>query len=233
KHLAESIPARETKVICLDSDWELIAQESDKNSTSGVNAHNLAYVIYTSGSTGLPKGVMIEHKGLCNLAEVQKRNFDIGLGSRVLQFASFSFDASVLEFCLALLSGATLCLARAESLKPGPELHQLLRDQNITAAALIPSVYALMSAEDLPALRTITSGAEICSADIVKRWAKGRRFLNLYAPTEATIYCSFAECVDGNRRPTIGRPISNMQIYILDSNMEPVPVGVSGELHIG
>src|SRR5262249_7343560 len=110
---------------------------------------------------------------------------------------------------------------------------QLLRDQNITAAALIPSVYALMSAEDLPALRTITSGAEICSADIVKRWAKGRRFLNLYAPTEATIYCSFAECVDGNRRPTIGRPISNMQIYILDSNMEPVPVGVAGELHIG
>lgn len=103
-------------VVCLDDDWETIAQQSEQNPTSGVKADNLAYVIYTSGSTGKPKGVQIQHRGLCNLAAAQIDAFNLQPGNRVLQFASLSFDASIFEIVMALLTGATLCLAKRESL---------------------------------------------------------------------------------------------------------------------
>jgi amino acid adenylation domain-containing protein len=225
-----SEPGRQ--VVCLDAQWQAIAQESRERPESAVSPENLAYVIYTSGTTGTPKGVLIAHRGLCNLAVSHIRNYQAGPGSRVLHLVSFSFDAATAHLFLALCSGATLCLAE-DSLVFGDALIQMLRDHSITHALLPAAVLATLPFEQLPALQVISSGAGVCPPDLVVRWAKGRKFLNVYGPTEATIVSTMAKCADGDRRPPIGRPIANTQIYILDGHLQPVPIGVPGELYIG
>jgi amino acid adenylation domain-containing protein len=225
---------RHPLVICLDADWEQMLGESEQNPTSSVTPESLAYCIYTSGSTGQPKGVMLPHRGLSNLAVVQRRAFNIDAGGRILQFAPFSFDASVWEIFMALSSGATLCLARQESLASMEGLHRLLEEQRITTVTLPPSVLARLSAEELPELKTVIAAGESCPVAVVKRWAPGRRFFNAYGPTETTVCASLARCdesAEGN--PPIGRPIANTEVYVLDKRLQPVPIGVPGELHIG
>ncbi|MDY7076207.1 MAG: amino acid adenylation domain-containing protein [Chloroflexota bacterium] len=222
--------------ICLDTDWGFISQEPDYNPDSGAISTNLAYVIYTSGSTGRPKGVLLEHRGLCNLVTAQTQAFGVEAHSRVLQFASFSFDASVSETFMALLTGATLYLARQETLMSVSDLQRLLRDQAITTVTLPPSVLSVLSAEGLPALQTVISAGEACSPEVVARWASGRRFFNAYGPTEATVGPTLYEVegsLDGATNVPIGRPIANTQVYLLDRHLQPVPIGVPGELHIG
>ena len=231
--LVEKFPRYPAHVLCLDSDWEAIAEESGENPARGVMAGNLAYVIYTSGSTGTPKGVLVPHRGLYGLAQEQTGILEVGPGSRVLQFSSLSFDASTFEIVMALATGATLCLGSPDSLLPGPTLIRLLQDQGITIVTLPPSALAALPVEKLPALRTITVAGEACSAELVTRWVAGRRFFNLYGPTEATIWATAAQLHDGIRTPPIGRPIANVQTYLLDPYLRLVPVGVPGELHIG
>jgi len=231
--LVAGLLEQKARVVCLDRDWGVIAQKSEENPVSGVKCQNLAYVIYTSGSTGKPKGVLVAHQGLCNLASAQIRCFDVELSSRVLQFASFSFDASIWEVVMALCSGAMLCLGTKDSLLPGTALMQLLYEQAITHVTLPPSALAALPTEELPALRTIIVAGEACSTDLVAQWSTGRRFFNAYGPTESTVCATVAECTDSSRKPSIGRPIANTQIYILDRNLQPVPIGVPGELHIG
>jgi len=199
---------------------------------SGVSGENLAYVIYTSGSTGQPKGVMVSHRGLPNLVTAQAELFGTGVGDRVLQFASLSFDASVFEIMMALASGATLCFARREELIAGPELVRFMREKGISNVTLPASGLAVMPAEELPELRTMVLAGEALTADLVERWAKGRELFNAYGPTEATIWSSVSRCVNGNDTPSIGKPILNTRIYLLDQHLEPVPVGVTGELYI-
>jgi amino acid adenylation domain-containing protein len=228
-----SITDPRIKLVCLDADWEVIAQESEENPVSGVTANNLAYAIYTSGSTGRPKGVLVEHGGLCNLAEAQVQSFDLRPDNRILQFSSLSFDASIFEIVMALRVGSTLCLGTRDSLLPGPALIRLLRDQTVTNITIPPSSLATLPIEGLPSLRTIIVAGEPCSADLVARWASGHRFFNAFGPTEATVWATVAECVDVGRKPPIGRPIANTQIYLLDAHLQPVPIGVSGEVHIG
>ncbi|MCA1993235.1 MAG: amino acid adenylation domain-containing protein, partial [Coleofasciculus sp. S288] len=220
-------------VVCLDKNADAIAQQSQENPTSSVAPDNLAYAIYTSGSTGKPKGVLIEHRGLCSLAEAQIQTFNLQPSDRILQFASLSFDASIFEIVMALRNGATLYLARKESLLPGTPLLQLLRDNAITHITFPPSVLAVLPAQKLPALRTIISAGEACSTDIVRSWALGRRFFNAYGPTEATVWSTVAELRNNSKKPSIGRPITNTQVYILDSHLQPVPIGIPGELCIG
>jgi len=232
ERLRENLPQHGARVVCLDMDWEAIAKESDKNPDSTVTAGNLAYVIYTSGSTGRPKGVLVPHQGLLNMSEAQVRTFELGPGDRVLQFASLSFDAATFEIFMALRVGATLCLGTQESLLPGPTLIEMLQDLGVTIVTLIPSALASLPIEKLPHLHTITVAGEACSVDLVARWAEGRRFFNLYGPTEATIWTTAAECVDGSHKPPIGHPVDNTGIYLLDTHLQPVPVGVPGELHI-
>ncbi len=231
--IARLLPLSEAKVVYLDSDREAIARHSEQNLISGATAANLAYVIFTSGSTGQPKGVMVEHRGLCNLAEAQMRAFGVQPESRVLQFAAFSFDASVSEVFATLLKGATLWLARQESLMPGPELIDLLGEAAINIVTLPPTVLSALPKESFPSLSTVIAAGEACSADIVRRWAVGRKFLNAYGPTEATVCATIAEIIDVGARPSIGRPIANTQVYVLDERQQPVPVGVAGEIHIG
>ncbi|HYP28610.1 MAG TPA: amino acid adenylation domain-containing protein, partial [Blastocatellia bacterium] len=230
---AGALPLSETRVVYLDSDREAIARHSEQNFVGGATADNLAYVIFTSGSTGRPKGVMVEHGGLCNLAEAQARAFGVQPDSRVLQFAAFSFDASVSEVFTALIKGATLWLASQERLMPGQELVDLFREGEISIATLPPTVLSALPEERFPSLRTVIAAGEACSADIVRRWAAGRKFLNAYGPTEATVCATMAEIVDGSARPTIGRPIANARVYVLDERQQPVPIGVAGEIHIG
>lgn len=224
---------KSTTVVFLDRESEIIAQHSSTNLNQVVTPDNLAYIIYTSGSTGKPKGVLLAHRGLCNLATAQIQAFDIRPDSRLLQFASLSFDASISEIFMALVAGATLCLATTEALLPGANLLRLLRDRAITTVTLPPSVLAVLPVEELPALQTIIVAGEACSADIVSRWGRDRRFFNAYGPTEGTVCATIAECTDTQNQPSIGRPIANTQVYILDRHLQPVPIGVLGELYIG
>lgn len=218
-------------VVCLDRDGDAIARESQQNPNSQITLENLAYVIYTSGSTGKPKGVLIEHQGLSNLAAAQIETFKLQPNHRVLQFASLSFDASIFEIVMALRSGARLYLATKEALLPGKPLIQFLDDNAISHVTLPPAVLKLLPKAELPALQTLIVAGESCSQDIVKLWAKNRQFFNAYGPTEATVWSSIAE-LNEHQKVSIGRPILHTQIYILDQNLQPVPIGIPGELHV-
>jgi amino acid adenylation domain-containing protein len=222
----------QARVILLDRDWRQVALCSTDNTASRTTPGNLAYVIYTSGSTGRPKGVLIGHGGLTNLSEAQLRAFDLKQENRVLQFSSLGFDASIFEVAMALRVGAALCLADEDSLLPGQPLIDLMRQRAVTNVTLPPSALAAMPEEKMADLATIVVAGEACSADLVERWAGGRRFFNAYGPTEATVWSTLARCFSGDK-PDIGRAIDNTQVYVLDRFLQPVPVGVPGELHIG
>jgi amino acid adenylation domain-containing protein len=233
RSLQSKVPAGHVRVLCLDAEEETISRESPGPLTRRATPENLAYVIYTSGSTGRPKGVLLEHRGLCNLIQAQIKALEIHPGDRVLQFSSISFDASVWEIFGALGGGATLCLAEFEKLLPGPALLGLLRGEAINVATLPPSALNAMAQAELPALKTVVSAGEACTLELAARWGRGRRFINAYGPTETTV-CATYKLVDlAETKLTIGRPIANTEIYILDGQLQPVPVGMAGELHIG
>jgi amino acid adenylation domain-containing protein len=224
---------RPERLVRLDADASAIDAESDERVASGAVADNLAYVIYTSGSTGLPKGVLVPHRGLANVAQAQRRSFGVRPSDRVLQFSSLSFDASIFEVLMAFGAGARLCLSDKASLLPGTGLVELLRSQEISVVTLPPSVLALLPQAELRALEVVTVAGEACSADLVDRWGAGRRFFNLYGPTEATIWSTTAPCAPGGGTPSIGKAIANARVYILDARLLPVPIGVPGELCVG
>ncbi|HEX6292478.1 MAG TPA: amino acid adenylation domain-containing protein [Herpetosiphonaceae bacterium] len=218
-------------VVDLEVVGPAIAQASNANPGGLLSLDQLAYVIYTSGSTGVPKGVLVSHRGLNNLAAAQIAAFGLRPDSRVLQFASPSFDAAVSEIVTTLLAGAALYLAA--DLLPGSDLLRLLRDESITTVTLPPSLLAALPDATLPKLETIVAAGESCPAEVVRRWQPGRRFLNAYGPTEYTVCATIG--VPGNEPgiPPIGRPIANTRVYLLDRHMQPVPVGVVGELYLG
>jgi amino acid adenylation domain-containing protein len=230
--LVASLPEHQARVVCLDADWEEISVMPELPPQSDVTPENLAYVIYTSGSTGKPKGVLVAHRGLCNLALAQIKLFDVQPESRVLQFASLSFDASISEIVMAVCAGATLCLGTLQSLQPGQPLVRLLQEHSITHLTLVPSALAALPNEELPALQNIIVAGEPCPTSLVAQWAVGRRFFNAYGPTESTVCATVAQCFEGMDVLPIGRPIDNTQVYILDRYLQPVPIGVPGELHI-
>jgi len=224
---------------------------------------SLAYVIYTSGSTGTPKGVLITHRGLCNVVAAQHQIFDLSVDRsnsalsspsnsassslsnsasnslsnspnniRVLQFSSLSFDASVFEIALAIGSGGTLYIPPQSAQLPGTALVRFLQDHAITHALLTPAVLSVLPAADLPALQMLITGGEACPRPVIDRWAVNRRFFNAYGPTETAIWATVAELKPGDA-PLIGRPVANTQIYVLDDALQPVPIGIIGELYIG
>ncbi|HZI05029.1 MAG TPA: amino acid adenylation domain-containing protein, partial [Archangium sp.] len=232
EHLADELPVQSELLVLLDAEWDtFIAAQPEHSPNAPVLPDNLAYVIYTSGSTGTPKGTLLHHRGLCNTALASIHTHQLTPADRVLQFAAFSFDTSVSDFFRTLLSGARLVLATREQILPGPVLHQLMETQGVTAAILTPSVLAQLEPEQLPTLRTVISAGEACTPRLVERWQPGRRFLNEYGPTEITV-CVTIDTEVSAQRLTIGRAMPNTQVFVLDARLQPVPVGVPGELYI-
>lgn len=194
-------------------------------------ADNAAYLIYTSGSTGRPKGVVVPHRGMCNLAPQQARNFGVAPGARWLQTASLCFDMSLSEILLTLSAGAELVLLPARHLLPGPDLELALRFWSVTHVFMPPSLLAAMPFVALPALTTLVIGGEACPQNLVDTWAAHYTFFNAYGPTEYTVHSTQTRCRVGEV-VTIGTPIQNTRAMILDERLEPVPIGVPGELCI-
>src|SRR6185295_18822197 len=196
----DALPAGTAYVINLDRADEMAAMMGDGDDPGaaplpGPAPEHLAYVIFTSGSTGRPKGVMLAHDGLANLCAEQARIFAVSPESRVLQFASVSFDASVAEIAVALCAGAALVMGERDELLPGPGLVRLLRERRITKATIPPSALAVLPAgaeNELPDLATLVVAGEACSPELAAKWSRGRRFVNAYGPTEATV-CAATE----------------------------------------
>jgi amino acid adenylation domain-containing protein len=220
------------KVVYLDAELDKYPSPIVNCQLSTVNYNNLAYVIYTSGSTGKPKGVMIEHRGLVNLILAVDEILQIQPQSRVLQFANFSFDASIWEIAPTLSAGACLYLTQKENLLPSQELIDFLTEHKITHLTIPPSVLSLLPQATLPDLQILITAGEVCSKELVNRWAKGRSFFNGYGPTESTVCASLALCQPHDKKTLIGKPLSNLHIYILDAHNQPLPPGIPGELCI-
>jgi amino acid adenylation domain-containing protein len=224
-------------VLCLDAEWEQIRRLADTDrADTAVTPANVAYVIYTSGSTGQPKGVVVEHRQAVNFLHGMIGHWRIGPSDVVLQFASLSFDASVQEMFMPLLGGARVVLAPAGTLHSPRRLAALIRDRRITFACLTPSVVSLLGEEQFPDLRVLMCGGEELPSELVRRWLRpGLSFVNDYGPTETTITAAFMELTASTPLPPpIGRPSwPNYRAYVLDPDLNPVPVGVTGELHIG
>ncbi|NUP26471.1 MAG: amino acid adenylation domain-containing protein, partial [Nocardia sp.] len=193
---------------------------------------NAAYMIYTSGSTGRPKAVQVGHRGLADLVAAQAEAFRATPDSSVLQVASPGFDACVSELLLAHGSGACLVIAPPE-VYGGADLEKLLRDQRVTHAIITPSVLGTMDPAGLPGLGTIAVVGEATGSDIVNQWAPGRRLMNHYGPTEATIWATGSDVLTPGEQVTVGGPIRGVTAAVLDLWLRPVPVGVAGELYIG
>lgn len=229
--LLSSTQQSKTTRINLDTDWP--ADQPGTSPISAVTPSNLAYLIYTSGSTGKPKGVLIPHRGLVNLTEDKIRVCDVREGDCILQFFSFSFDASIPEIIMALASGSKLLLASAMTLLPGPDLSNLIRRHRVTHITLTPSALTSVPYRDFPHLRMVLVGGEPPTPALINTWSQGRLFINAYGPTETTVNASMVAC--GNKhdtQPTL-LPSANKQLYILDNNLQLLPIGATGELHIG
>ncbi len=200
---------------------------------SGLTPDNAAYLIYTSGSTGRPKGTVVSHRSLVNLVHAQRDVLAPSTSDRVLQFASFSFDASLFELTWALANGARLCTAPKQSLRPGPDLEQTMARYGVTAAVLPPTALQVMDPAQAGQLRTLVVAGEAFPAEVAAIWSGQTRLLNCYGLTETSVWVTAEEHAGGTGLPLIGRPIRNTQAYVLDRELKPVPVGVPGELFIG
>ncbi|MDF5726917.1 MAG: amino acid adenylation domain-containing protein, partial [Rhizonema sp. PD38] len=233
-YLTEQLPLTELenppKLICLDQ--ETFTEELTDNPSPQSTPLDLAYAIYTSGSTGRPKGVMISHRGLVNMTLAVDQVLQIQPQSRLLQFASFSFDASIWEIATALCSGACLYLAKKETLLVSQDLVNFLGDRKISHVTIPPSVLSLLPQVTLPDWQTVVTAGEACPTELVTRWAKGRRFFNAYGPTESTVCATIALVQPNGKKPPIGQPLPNIRIYILDPHNQQLPSGIPGELCI-
>lgn len=237
EHLAESLPGHDTQLVCLDKEWETISQQADVNPVSRVDPKQLAYMIYTSGSTGRPKGVQIEHRSLANLVAWHRAAYEVSPQDRATLLAGPAFDASVWETWPYLTAGASLHVPDEEILLSPTRLYQWLAEQEISLCFLPTPLAEAVLKESVPdglRLRAmLTGGDKLRPGD----WgAIPYKLINHYGPTENTVVTTCVDvATDGetDNAPPIGRPISNTQVYIVDSFMQPVPMGVPGELLIG
>jgi amino acid adenylation domain-containing protein len=231
--LSGVLPTEATAILYLDADWGAVSRQPGEALENSARLDNLAHVIYTSGSTGRPLGIVTSHRAAANLLHAQHAVLGIKPASRVLQFAPLNVDRATWEVLTSWQSGATLVMADPQDLVPGPPLAGLLAREEIGAALLPPSALAALAPTPLPHLETLIIAGDAWDKTMLARWPRGLRVLTAYGATEAGIYSMLAECTADSPAGAIGRPIANMQAYVLDRHREGVPVGVSGELYVG
>jgi amino acid adenylation domain-containing protein/FkbM family methyltransferase len=242
QHLGGLLPPHAARIVGVDSEWELISRESEARPGAVGAEDELAYVIYTSGSTGRPKGVMIEHRSICNRLLWMQAEFPLGAEDCVLQKTVFSFDASVWEIFVPLFAGARLVLAKPDGHRDSAYLVRTIAEQKVTTVQLVPSMLGVFLEEpglaDCTSLKRFYCGGERLPGSLRDRFFQLLPWVtlhNLYGPTEASIDATARVCLPGDTHLNvpIGRQLSNMQVYLLDSRLRPVPAGTPGELYIG
>ncbi|TCN54731.1 amino acid adenylation domain-containing protein [Flavobacterium circumlabens] len=211
-------------------------EKHEQNLIPNYSADDLAYVIYTSGSTGHPKGVLVSHKNCVNMVKNEHHIFNPSTEDRVLQFASPSFDASIAEIFMAITSGAGLVLATNKTLKDLTALTRYLKEKKVSVVILPPAYLAAIPVTELSFLRLIITAGDVANKQLAIDYSRELTYMNCYGPTEcavwATIHQVEASDLDYQRLP-IGKPIGNLQIYILNESLQPQPIGVPGEMYIG
>ena len=232
--LAEQICLDGLNKVCLDAD--AVVKQISASGQSDITGHQLsqlAYMIYTSGSTGLPKGVMVEHRGLVNLAIEQAKAFNIDNDSKLLQFASISFDASVSEWATTFAVGAELHVTDDLTLKSPQDLGQLVHNSQITHVTLPPLLLSQLDIEQFGSVEHLIVAGEACPLESARKWSKDRHFYNAYGPSEGTVCATIGGYDPQTDRLHIGTPMKNVQVVLLDNTNQPVPIGTVGELCIG
>ena len=249
QHLIERLPKHQVQLVCLDTKWQSISQLSDFDLVNSTSSENLAYVIYTSGSTGKPKGVMIQHQSLVNLTQAVIVEYGlsdawVGQSQRILQFCSICFDAAAVEIYPSLSCGATVVLRTKKMLSSVQTFIEKCRDWGITVLSLPTAYWHQLTFELVNAnlllpdcIRLVVFGGEHPFEQRLRMWQQHigeyPQLINAYGPSEATVQVTYKLLGIDRQKLTIGRPIYNTQIYILDQYLQPVPIGVPGELHIG
>ena len=241
KTLRDSMPELGIEVVCVDSDWGSIARHGESTPQAKATATNLAYVIYTSGSTGRPKGVMVEHGGLTNAINWIMETLELSSSDRCLLKTPITFDAAGRELFATLVAGGTLIVAEPGGHRDSRYLADTIRGERISILHCVPSLLQLLVEEpafdENLALRAVMCGGEALMPQIVTRFQSriGAKLYNVYGPTETIIDSTYWPCEECNSRSVvpIGRPIPNVQVYILDDLLRLLPIGVAGNLCIG
>jgi amino acid adenylation domain-containing protein len=242
KRFAGSLPASQMRVVCLDDD-SIFVEGNEGNPARAATGANAAYIIYTSGSTGRPKGVVNTHRGICNRLRWMQDAYKLTPADSVLQKTTFSFDVSVWEFFWPLLAGARLVMAQPGLQYDAAGLVETIMRERVTTLHFVPSMLGAFlnepGVEECSSLRLVVCSGEALPVHLQKlffdRLPESAELHNLYGPTEAAVDVTSWACRREDERPSvpIGRPIANTQLYLLDANMRPVPVGVAGELYLG
>lgn len=238
--LLDRLPAVQGHIVCMDRDAELIRTRRKESAASNVTLQNLAYVIYTSGSTGRPKGVMISHRSINNRLLWMQHAFPLEASDRVLQKTVYSFDASVWEIFLPLMTGAQVFMAQPGGHKDSAYLVAAVADQEITVLQLVPSMLQVVIEEPQlsrwRSLKRLFCGGEALPIELQKRFFQlvDAELINLYGPTEVSIDATSWICQRNSNQAgiVIGRPIANTQVYVLDERLRLAPIGVAGELFV-
>ncbi len=251
--LAGRLHEQPVQLLCLDSDWPAIEAAAQRSGAAAgaqpeVRPENLAYLMYTSGSTGKPKGVLIPHGAIASHCRFMSRYYELTRQDRILQFASLNFDASLEQIFTCLISGAALCLRDADLWNPA-EFSEKIDRLGLTVVNVPPAywqqwVQAGSRLPEAPAnsrLRLVIIGGDVLDPDILRLWERSpyasARLINAYGPTETTITATAYDVPRGGGagmwRVPIGRPLAGRTAYILDPLLQPQPVGIPGELHIG
>jgi len=240
--ILQELPDIKVTTLCVDKELETSGESDSPVSGDRQQVENIAYVIYTSGSTGKPKGVMTPHEAVTNMILWMQATYEMTPADRLLQKTALSFDPSVWEFFWPLVTGATLVMARPYAEKDGDYMVKTLQEQKVTVLQLVPSLLKLLveqeGFENCRDLRYVFCGGEALPAAVCERFLERlphARLTNVYGPTETTMHVTTWECRKDTleRIVPIGRPVGNTQAYVLDQRMQPVPIGVPGELCIG
>jgi amino acid adenylation domain-containing protein len=236
QRLVEGLSGHRLQVVCLDTAWEAISRESTENPVDGAQSAHLAYVIYTSGSTGKPKGVQITHQAAVNFLNSMRKQPGLTEQDVLLAVTTISFDISLLELFLPISVGAQVEIVSSEVAADGSQLMKKLADARATVMQATPVTWRLLLEAGWQGSKQlkILCGGEALPRDLADRLlTRCSSLWNMYGPTETTVWSSLHQLDSGEATISIGRPIDNTQIYILDSHLQPVPIGVPGEMYIG